>query len=185
LRIARFARPVSLLLLGEQLADVDVTEIYADRAVHQAVDHRVGLHATAQPPVLFRRSVLGAENRRLGGVAAFHQLEQEADVEIVDVLREPFVQDQKLVARILSQDLRVRALRRRELVAFHQKVRKAHVARAPAPLAGLLGQAARKIALSRSRAPLDDDVGRRLHKLAGPGLSDEHAVDACCEPDRT
>lgn len=124
------------------------------------------------------RRVLRAQNGRLRRIPSLDQLEQEGDVDVVHVLGEPLVQDQDLVARVLPQDLGVRPLRGGELVALHQEIRKADVAGAPAHPAGLLGKAAGEVALARSGAPLDDDVGCRFHELAGARLADEDAVDA-------
>ena len=82
---------VTLLPLGEQLAHVDVAHVAPYRAVDQPIDHRVGLHSAAEPAVPFRMRVLRADDRRCRRVAPLNQLEHEADVGIVDVLRQLFV----------------------------------------------------------------------------------------------
>ena len=90
---------VTLLPLGEQLAHVDVARVDPYRAVDQPIDHRIGPYSAAEPAVPFRGRVLRADDRRFRRVAPLDQLEQEADVDIVDVLRQPLVDGQELVAR--------------------------------------------------------------------------------------
>ena len=152
-------RPVSLLLLSKQFADVDVPEVNPHGAVNQAVNHGIGLDAAPEAAMPLGGRVLRAENRRLRGVAALYQLEQEGDVDIADVFGEPFVQYEDLVAGVLLQYLGVRALRGRELVALHEQVGQPHVSRALALPARLLGEAAGKVALPRARASFYDHVG--------------------------
>lgn len=144
----------------------------------QPVDHRIRLDAAAEAAVPLRRRVLRAEHRGVRHVPALYQLEQEADGHVVDVLGQPLVNDQQLVAGVLPQDLRVRALGGRQLVALHEKVGQPDVAGAAAHVAGPFGDAAGEVALARAGAALDHDVARFRHELAGAGLADEHAVDA-------
>lgn len=188
-----FRDRVSLLLLCEQLADVDIAQIYPHSAVDQAIDHRVGLHAASEAAVPLGRGVLRAQNGRLRRIPSLDQLEQEGDVDVVHVLGEPLVQDQDLVARVLPQDLGVRPLRGGELVALHQEIRKADVAGAPAHPAGLLGKAAGEVALALAQA--DPDFAKLWRKVEtrrsvirsqlamGGALPPEKQVLAACEED--
>ena len=178
-RAFRAKRIVSVLVLrGKQLANVHVAQVYPDRAVDQPVNHRVRLDAAAEPPVPFGGRALRAEDRGMRHVPPLYRLEQEADRDVVDVLGQPFVYDQQLVAGVLLQDLRVRPLRGGQLVSLHQQVGQPDVARAAPHVAGTLGYAAGQVALARAGAFLDDDVAGPRHELAGPRLADEHAVHA-------
>lgn len=177
-RISRPLGPPDRRLPAQQPPHIDVAEVDSDRAVDDAVDHRVRLHPAAEPAVPLRRGVLGAQHGRAVHIAALDELEQEADRHVVDVLGEPLVYDEQLVASVPLEHLRVRALRRGELVALHQQVRQADVAGAAPHPAGLLRDAARQVALPRARAALDDDVGGAGHELAGDRLPHEDPVDA-------
>lgn len=89
---------VSLSLLGEQFAYVDVAQVDPDRPVYEPVDHGVRLDPASEPAVPFSRRVLRAQYRRLRHVAPLDQLEQEADVQVIDALGEPFVDaDESLI----------------------------------------------------------------------------------------
>lgn len=157
--VSPVSRAVSLLLLDEQLPHVGVAQANADSTGRQAVDYRVGLHA-AEPAVPVGRRVLCAEDGGAVHVAPLHELKQELYGHVADVLGEPLVDHEQLVAGALPQDHGVRALGRPQHVALYQQVGQPYVVRAPAHPARLLGNAARQAALALAGSALHDRIGR-------------------------
>jgi len=90
LRITRFARFVSPLLFGEQLAYVDVAGVDSGWLMNWAIGHCAGLHVASESVVPFGRCVMGHSQLRC--IPALEQLEREGDANVVYVLGELLVQ---------------------------------------------------------------------------------------------
>ena len=146
------------------------------RVVHEAIEDRVGDRRLAQIRVPLIARELARDDRRAGGVAILHHLEEVLALDVAQGGEPPVIEHQHVDAGESRQQGRVGAVgaRERELL---KEARQAPVDRAVPLPTGVLPERAADVGLADAGGAGDEDVVMFGDPAAGGELADQRPIE--------